>query len=91
MLIRLGKVRYAWVTAAPALFVYPIVVWAGYLNVTTNFMPKGLYLLATLSVVLMVLITIVFIAAFHRWYSLLKADQEVVDAYGDRVLALAGD
>ena len=91
MLIRLGKARYAWMTAAPALFVFPIVMWAGYLNVTTNFMPKGLYLLATLSVVLMVLITIVFIAAFHRWYTLLKVERPVMDPYGDEVLALAGD
>jgi carbon starvation protein len=91
MLIRLGKVRYAWTTATPALFVFPIVMWAGYLNVTTNFMPKNLYLLATLSVVLMVLITIVFIAAFHRWYTLLKVERPVMDPYGDEVLALAGD
>ena len=91
MLIRLDKVKYAWVTAGPALFVFPIVMYAGYLNVTTNFVPKGLYLLATLSVVLMVLITIVFIAAFHRWYALLHAKQPVIDRYGDKVLALAGD
>jgi carbon starvation protein len=91
MLIRLGKVRYAWVTAGPALCVFPIVMWAGYLNVTTNFLPKNLYLLATMSILLMTLITIVFIAAFHRWYSLLKVEKQVTDAYGDQVLALAGD
>ncbi|MBK7742958.1 MAG: carbon starvation protein A [Betaproteobacteria bacterium] len=91
MLIRLGKARYAWVTAVPALLVFPIVMWAGYLNVTTNFMPKNLYLLATLSVVLMVLITIVFVAAFRRWHSLLKIERSVTDNYGDKVLALAGD
>ena len=91
MLIRLGKARYAWVTAVPALLVFPIVMWAGYLNVTTNFMPKNLYLLATLSVVLMVLITIVFVAAFRRWHSLLKIERSVTDNYGDKVLALASD
>jgi carbon starvation protein len=89
MLIRLGKAKYAWVTAGPALFVLPIVMWAGYLNVTTNFMPKELYLLATMSVLLMVLMTIVFVAAFCRWSALLKIEGTVTDSYGDKVLALA--
>ncbi|WP_319238338.1 carbon starvation protein A [uncultured Propionivibrio sp.] len=91
MLIRLGKVRYAWTTAVPGLLVWPTVMWAGYLNVTTNFLPKGLILLATMSVVLMVLITIVFIAAFRRWSELLKIKDSVTDAYGDKVLVVVAD
>jgi len=91
MLIRLGKARYAWVTGVPGLFMLPIVMYAGYLNITTNFMPKGLYLLATMSVVLMVLMTIVFVEAFRRWYALLHVDRTVKDRYGDEVLALAED
>ncbi|SDH50589.1 carbon starvation CstA family protein [Propionivibrio dicarboxylicus] len=91
MLIRLGKVRYAWTTAIPGLLVWPTVMWAGYLNVTTNFLPKGLILLATMSVVLMVLITIVFIAAFRRWSELLKIKESVTDAYGDKVLVVVAD
>jgi len=91
MLIRLGKVRYAWTTAVPGLLVWPTVMWAGYLNVTTNFLPKGLILLATMSVVLMVLITIVFIAAFRRWSELLKIKESVTDAYGDKVLVVVAD
>ena len=91
MLIRLGKAKYAWVTAVPALFVLPIVMWAGYLNVTSNFLPKGLYLLATMSIILMALMTIVFVAAFKRWHSLLKIEGTVTDKHGDQVLALATD
>jgi len=91
MLIRLGKARYAWVTAVPGLLVYPIVMWAGYLNITGNFMPKQLYLLASLSVILMFLITVVFIAAFRRWYTLLKIDEVVTDQFGDKVLTLVSD
>jgi len=89
MLIRLGKARYAWVTAGPGLFMLPIVMWAGYLNITRNFLPKGLYLLAGMSVVLMVLMTIVFVEAFRRWYALLQIEKTVTDSYGDQVLALA--
>jgi carbon starvation protein len=88
MLIRLGKARYAYVTAVPGLFVYPIVMWAGYMNITGNYLPKQLYLLSSLSMLLMFLITIVFIAAFRRWHSLLRIEDTVTDQYGDKVLSL---
>ena len=91
MLIRLDKAKYAWVTAVPGLLVYPIVMWAGYLNITGNFMPKQLYLLATLSGVLMFLITVVFIAAFVRWNELLRIENRLTDKFGDKVLALVKD
>jgi len=91
MLIRLGKARYAWVTGVPGLLVYPMVMWAGYLNVTGNYLPKGLLLLACLSIVLMFLITVVFVATFVRWYSLLKIEGTVTDPNGDEVLVLATD
>jgi carbon starvation protein len=91
MLIRLDKAKYAWVTAGPGLLVYPIVMWAGYLNITGNFMPKQLYLLATLSGVLMFLITVVFIAAFVRWNELLRIENRLTDQFGDKVLALVKD
>lgn len=91
MLIRLGKAKYAWVTAIPGLLIFPTVMWAGYLNITTNFMPKSLYLLATMSVILMVLISIVFIAAFRRWHELKKTEKTVADKHGDQVLALVAD
>ena len=89
MLIRLGKAKYAWVTAGPGLFMMPICMWAGYLNITKNFLPKGLYLLVGMSVILMVLMTIVFAEAFRRWYVLLQIEKTVTDNYGDQVLALA--
>jgi len=91
MLIRLGKAKYAWVTAVPGLLVFPIVMWAGYLNITGNYMPKQLYLLTTMSGILMVLISIVFVAAFARWYELLQIDKQVTDKFGDQVLTLVSD
>ena len=91
MLIRLGKARYAWTTAVPALLVLPLVIWAGYLNVVNNYLPKGLYLLSGMSVVLVILMTIVAIAAFRRWAALLQINKTVKDSYGDEVLALVSD
>jgi carbon starvation protein len=86
MLIRLGKARYAWVTAIPGIFMIPVTMAAGYLNITQNYLPKGLTLLAVLSVVLMVLMAIVFISAFVKWYQLLRVKEPVSDQYGDLVL-----
>jgi len=91
MLIRLGKAKYAWVTAGPGLFMAPICMWAGYLNVTQNFLPKKLYLLASLSIVLMVLMAIVFIEAFRRWRALLQIETTIADSFGDQVLALVDE
>ena len=91
MLIRLGKAKYAWTTAVPGLLIFPTVMWAGYLNVTGNFLPKNLYLLASMSVLLMVLISIVFVAAFRRWSELLKIDTMVTDEHGDKVLVTVKD
>ncbi|MFH2123797.1 MAG: carbon starvation protein A [Pseudomonadota bacterium] len=91
MLIRIGKLKYAWTTAVPGLMMIPICMWAGYLNITSNFLPKGLYLLATLSIILMILMSIVFIEAFRRWCALIQTDRAITDSYGDQVLALARD
>ena len=67
----------------------PICMWAGYLNITKNYLPKNLYLLAGMSVTLMILMTIVFVEAFRRWYTLLHIEKTITDGYGDQVLALA--
>jgi len=86
MLIRLGKAKYAWVTAVPGIFMIPVTMSAGYLNITKNYLPKGLTLLAVMSVILMVLMTIVFVSAFLKWYELLRMKEPVADQYGDMVL-----
>lgn len=71
MILRMGKRKYAWITAIPGLFMVPVTLSAGYLNIVNNFWPKGLYLLVTLSAVLMVLMSGVFVEAFRTWYALL--------------------
>jgi len=87
MLIRLGKAKYAWVTALPGIFMIPVCLAAGYQNIVHNYMPKGLWLLVIFSVVLVVLMTIVFVEAFIKWYQLLKIRGKVADKYGELVLA----
>jgi carbon starvation protein len=86
MLIRLGKARYAWISAAPAFFMIPVTMSAGYLNITRNYLPNGKWLLATLSVVLMILMAVVFVEAFVRWGQLLKIRERVRDRTGQMVV-----
>jgi carbon starvation protein len=86
MLIRIGKARYAWITAGPALFMIPVTMSAGYLNITRNYLPAGKWLLVALSAVLMLLMAVVFVEAFVRWAQLLRIRQRVNDRWGQPVL-----
>jgi carbon starvation protein len=86
MIIRLGNARYAWVTAVPGLFIMPITFWAGFRNIFDNYVPKGLYHLVVLSVILMALLGVVVVAAMIRWGQLLGIRELVQDRYGDFVL-----
>jgi len=85
MIIRMNKAKYAWITAVPGILLAFITMWAGYENVM-NFLPKGLYLLATLAIIIMVLMVVVFVGAFKRWAELLKIKTTVWDEAGEKVL-----
>jgi carbon starvation protein len=88
LIIRLGRAKYAWTTFVPGLFMAVVTMVAGYENVLFNYLPKGKYLLATLSVVIMVLMFVVLIGAFRRCFELLQVKTRVQDKYGKSVLAL---
>jgi carbon starvation protein len=77
MLIRLGKAKYAWVTAVPGILMAFITIYAGYLNIVDNYLPKKLYLLAVLSIVVMALVFIVLAATVRRWVVLLNSKERV--------------
>ncbi|MFA6101532.1 MAG: carbon starvation protein A [Victivallaceae bacterium] len=66
MLLAMGKKKYVWITAAPAFFLVIVTFCAGYLNITQNYLPKGKYLLVTLSILVMCLMAVVFVIAFKR-------------------------
>ena len=86
MIIRMNKAKYAWITAVPGIFMAFITMYAGYLNVVDNFLPKKLYLLTSLSIIIMVLMVIVFVGAIKRWLELLKVKTTVWDESGEKVL-----
>lgn len=88
MLIRLNRGKYALCSAVPGVFMAVITFWAGYIQVMDIYIPKGQYLLASLAVVAMVLMLIVFMGAFRKWYQLLKTDKAETDFYGEQVKEL---
>lgn len=82
MIIRMGKLRFSWVTAVPGVLMIPVTMTAGYYNVINNYIAKN-YLLAGLSIVLMILMAIVFIEAFMKWRQLAQTvPQEGAPATG---------
>jgi len=81
-----GKIRMD--HRRPRYFMAFVTMYAGYLNITQNYLPKGKYLLAALSSAIMILMAVLFVAAFKRWYELLRVKEAVADKYGDLVLDL---
>ena len=86
MIIRMNKARYAWITAVPGSAMAFITMYAGYLLLVDTYIPQRMYLLATLAIVIMVLMVIVFVGAFRRWAELLHIKTTVWDEAGDQVL-----
>jgi carbon starvation protein len=66
-ILRSDKAKYAWVTILPMLFVTTTTLTAAVLNITDNFLPKGLYVLAAVSGLLIVLVVLVLAESMVCW------------------------
>ena len=88
MLIRMNRKKYALCAAIPGVFMALITFWAGYEQVVNIYLPKEQYLLSSLAILAMVLMLIVFVNTFKRWYHLLKLKADKIDYYGDTVKEL---
>ncbi|HWQ49166.1 MAG TPA: carbon starvation CstA 5TM domain-containing protein [Methanosarcina sp.] len=82
MILRMGKGKYALITAIPGLFMIPVTFSAGYLNITTNYLPNGQYLLVFLTAILMFLTAIIFFEAFKKWHELIKVHSKPLNGSG---------
>ena len=91
LLLRMNRKKYSLCTAIPGLFMAIITFWAGYIQVTTYYLPKGQYLLATLAITAMVLMLFVFISAFRKWMQLIKMNTTVIDEYGEEVKEIVAE
>lgn len=88
MLIRMNRRGYALCSAIPGVFMAFITFWAGYLQITDLYIPNEQYLLATLAGIAMLLMAIVFVGTFIRWFHLFKKTELKVDIYGEEVKEL---
>ncbi|MGB3103980.1 carbon starvation CstA family protein [Sphingobacterium siyangense] len=88
MLIRMNRGKYALITAIPGVFMAGITFWAGYLQVTDIYLPKGQLLLAFLVILAMLLMLLVFIGTFRKWYQLFKIEAKFIDQNGESVKEL---
>jgi carbon starvation protein len=76
MLVRLGRLRYVWITLLPGITMAVITLWAGYDNVFANYLPQKLYLLAFLCCFIMCLVVAIIVSAGLRMRTLLLADRK---------------
>lgn len=91
MLVRLGREKYVWITLIPGIAMAIITLWAGYINITVNYLPENHYLLAFLCGVIMLLILIIMVSAGIRIKNLLRVEDMVTDKWGDYVLVRVED
>ncbi len=78
MIIGMGKLKYAWITAVPGILMLPITMTAGYYLVTANYV-QGKYLLVGMAVSLTALMAVVFVLAFRKWYLLAQEQPKVTE------------
>lgn len=66
-LLRSKKARYIWVTAVPMVFITVTTMSAAFINIFQNYLPKGLYTLAFISAVLVILVCLVLTESVINW------------------------
>ena len=66
-LLRRGKKKYIWVTLVPLIFISITTVWAGIENITGNYIPKGNYMLASISVAIIIMVVAMLIDCVFKW------------------------
>ena len=78
MIIGMGKLKYAWITAVPGILMLPVTLTAGFYLVRTNFI-EGKFLLVGLAVALTTLMLIVFVLAFKKWFLLVQEQPKAIN------------
>ncbi|MDV3194577.1 MAG: carbon starvation CstA 5TM domain-containing protein, partial [Candidatus Phytoplasma australasiaticum] len=87
MLIRMKRGWLALCAAIPGIFMAAITFWAGYLQIVDSYWPNKQYLLAALALLAMLLMLVVFVNTFKKWYALTKVKTVLMDKHGEEVLA----
>lgn len=77
-LIRTGKEKYIWITLIPMVLVTVVTLSAAFINIFSNYLPKELYLLASLSAALILMVVWLLIESIIQWRRMLLKKPETV-------------
>jgi carbon starvation protein len=91
LIIRLNRVRYAWITVVPGIFIAVITFLAGGLLIIDQYLPQGHYFLIVFSISIAGLMLIIFYRAIRRWFRLIGIKETVIDNNGEKVLAVVDE
>lgn len=80
IIIKKGKQKYMWITLIPFIFVAITTLYAAYMNIVGNFLPKGNTLLVILSIMIMLLAVIIVIDSAIKWYRWLSTGKNPNEA-----------
>jgi len=90
VIINLGKVRYAWITAAPLSLLAINTLWGAFLNIRDNYYPLATgpiestrfqgWVLTVSSAIIMVCAVVILGAAIRKWASLLTNGRQALPA-----------
>jgi carbon starvation protein len=69
VIIKLGRKQYAWITFIPFLFIAITTLYASYLNIVDNYLPKGAILLAIMTFLIMLTSIGIITDSFIKWYN----------------------
>ncbi|MEN6327965.1 MAG: carbon starvation protein A [Syntrophomonas sp.] len=77
MIIRMGRAQYSWVTLIPLVFIAVTTITAGYQNIVSNYLPQHNYLLAGISGLLILMVTVIILHSLRIWTALLYGKHHV--------------
>jgi carbon starvation protein len=80
VILRTTVAKYALTTAIPLVFVFVTTLYAGWLNVTTNYLPKQAYLNAFLTIAMMLMSVMITVASAVVWVRVLSGKEAPVPA-----------
>lgn len=75
LLFRMGKGQYTWTTILPFIFVTITTLAAGYQNIVIFYLPVGKNLLAILTAIMMILVSIILVLSIRKWFEFLHKTQ----------------
>lgn len=68
----MGKVRYLWVTVIPWVFLTVVIFYADFLNMFEIYLPKGEWLLFSVSAIMAIFVIIISVASIKKCIYLAK-------------------